>query len=75
LAPGQKSIILEEVLKEGENLDVLLLDFRDGYQEWAVALNPIRRAKFGDTVVNLLREDMRRTDVATQAAELWNSLE
>ncbi len=75
LAPGQEAAIQEEVLHEGENLDVLLLDVHDAYEEWAVALGPIRRAKFGITVVNLLRDDMHRSEVAGQAAELWNSRE
>lgn len=75
LASGQESEIQKEVLHEAENLDVLLLDIRDAIEEWAVVLNPVRRARFGTTVVNLLRDDMHRAEVASQAAALWNSLE
>lgn len=40
-------------------------------QAWIVALNPTRRAFFGNKIVEILR-DIRKFDTAKIAAEMWN---
>lgn len=55
-------------------MDFSLLEISTIVLPWAVAINPQRRSLFGNTVVDILREEMRRAEVANQAAELWNSL-
>ena len=73
-APGQEGQIVEGVL-QAEGLDALLVDMNAATPDWSTTLNPIRRARFGETVVAILRDDMRRSGIANMAGELWNSLE
>ncbi len=75
LARGQEDSVRAEIEGVLDSLDVSLLDIRDAARFWAAALNPARRAKFGQRVATILRKDMRRHDAANIAAELWNSLE
>jgi len=74
LAADEEEAICREVLAEGAYRDVLLLDIHAVFEAWAAALNRLRQAKFGETAVRLLREDLRRADVAAQAADVWNSI-
>jgi hypothetical protein len=72
LAKGQEVEINAEI--EGQTLDVSVVDIYEATRYWAVALNPSRRAQFGEKVASILRDDMRRHDSANAAASLWNSL-
>jgi hypothetical protein len=75
LAPKQDDEIRQEIQTGGSALDLHLFDIHDVAPHWAAALNPVRRKRFGDAVVKILRDNMKRSEVANQAAELWNSLE
>jgi len=72
-APGQEKQIKEELEKYSTEVDLLLVDIWHTNTLLAGILNPIRRARFGETVVELLRA-MRRFESANQAAELWNKI-
>jgi len=73
LAPGQEKQIKEELDKYSTKVDLLLVDIWREKTLLAGILNPVRRARFGDTVVEVLRA-MRRFESANQAAELWNKI-
>jgi hypothetical protein len=73
LAPGQEKQIKEELDKYSTEVDLLLVDIWHAKTLLAGILNPVRRARFGETVVELLRA-MRRFESANQAAELWNKI-
>jgi hypothetical protein len=73
LAPGQEKQIREELGTHSAELDLLLVDIWRSRTLLAGILNPVRRARFGETVVKLLRA-MRRFESANQAAELWNKI-
>jgi hypothetical protein len=75
LAPGQEKEIEAELRKSGESVDLHLIDVLKVLPTWAALLNPVRRGKFGETVAEILRDDMHRAEVANQAAETWNELE
>lgn len=75
LTEGQEDAIVELIKATSEELDVTLIDIQNAIPYWAIALNPERRAQYGETVATLLRESMKRKEVANEAAELWNSLE
>jgi hypothetical protein len=72
-ALGQEASIQSEILNT-DTIDALLLSIDTISSDWVSALNPIRRGRFGEVVIALLR-DMKRSEVANQAAILWNSLE
>ncbi len=74
VAAGQETAVQAELAKVGKEFDVLLIPLQTAAAQWAAVLNPIRRADFGVTVVDLLRNSMKRAGVAEQAAKLWNSL-
>lgn len=72
-APGQEKQIKDVLEKHSTKVDLLLVDIWHTKTLLTGILNPVRRAKFGETVVSLLRT-MRRFESANQAAELWNKL-
>lgn len=74
LAEGQEEDIRAVVQEMLGSMDVSVLSIYDALQPWSVALNPERRPHFGERVASILRNEMRRQDVANVAAELWNSL-
>ena len=73
LAPGQEKQIKEELDKYSTEVDLLLVDIWRAKTLLAGILNPVRRARFGETVVEILRA-MRKFESANQAAELWNKI-
>lgn len=73
LAPGQEKQIKEALEAHADQVDLLLVDIWRAKTLLAGILNPVRRAKFGETVVELLRV-MKRFESANQAAELWNTI-
>ncbi len=73
LAKGQEKQIIEEINAHSSEIDLLLVDIWHANRLLAGILNPIRRAKFGGIVVNLLRV-MRKFESANYAAEIWNNL-
>jgi hypothetical protein len=75
LADGEENAIENEIKKARKEMDASLVDIHIAAKLWAVVLNPQRRAEFGNTVTTILREAMKRAEVANTAAELWNSLE
>jgi hypothetical protein len=74
MAEGQEEDIREAIRDALTSIDVSVLGISEAMQPWAVALNPARRSRFGELVSSILRNAMRRHDVANVAAELWNSL-
>jgi len=73
LSKGQEKLIRKELDAYSNEIDLLLVDIWSTRQLLAGILNPIRRAKFGETVVNLMNT-MRRFESANQAADIWNKL-
>jgi len=73
LTSGQEKEIKEELDAHSTEVDLLLVDIWRAKTLLAGILNPVRRARFGETVVELLRV-MRRFKSANQAAELWNKI-
>jgi hypothetical protein len=73
LAAGQEKQIREELEVHSTEVDLLLVDIWRAKTLLAGILNPIRRARFGQVVVELLRA-MRKFDSANKAAELWNKI-
>jgi len=73
LAAGQEKQIKEELSAHSAEVDLLLVDIWHAKTLLAGILNPVRRARFGMKVVELLRR-MRRFESANQAAELWNKI-
>jgi transcription elongation GreA/GreB family factor len=73
LTQGQEVLILETIKKNSRQVDLSLVDIRKEIQLLAAMLNPIRRAKFGAVVADLLRQ-MRKFESANAAAQLWNSI-
>ena len=73
LAAGQEKQIKEELAAHSAEVDLLLVDIWHAKTLLAGILNPVRRARFGMKVVELLRR-MRRFESANQAAELWNKI-
>lgn len=73
LAMGQEKQIKEELDAHSAEIDLLLVDIWHAKTLLAGILNPVRRARFGETVVDLLRK-MRKFESANQAAELWNNI-
>ena len=74
LKRGQESKINSEVVKERENLDLVLIDIHESIKPWASVLNPARRSIFADSLVKLLRE-IRQFDIANIAANMWNDMQ
>jgi hypothetical protein len=73
LAPGQEKQIKKELDKYSTEVDLLLVDIWHEKTLLAGILNPVRRARFGAMVVEMLRS-MRKFESANQAAELWNRI-
>jgi hypothetical protein len=73
LADGQEPDIRAALNAHAQEVDSELLDIWKVGAPMAAMLNPLRRAKFGETVVELLRA-MRKFDSANKAADLWNKL-
>jgi hypothetical protein len=73
LSPGQSAEICSELLGCRE-IDTRLITLDEIKKNWVGLTNPIRRQQFGDVVVSILRNDMKRSEVANQAAEIWNRL-
>lgn len=73
LERGQEQNIITEINLNSSEIDILLVDIWQYYSLLAGILNPIRRAVFGEKVVELLRL-MRKFDSANEAAELWNKI-
>jgi hypothetical protein len=73
-ATGEQAEIKALIASSQAELDVSLIELDKALLPWAVALNPTRRAVFGDAVTDILRDEMKRSEVADQAAQLWNSL-
>ena len=65
--------VQEELDRYSTEFDLLLVDIWRVKTLLAGILNPVRRARFGETVVELLRA-MRKFESANQAAELWNKI-
>jgi hypothetical protein len=74
-AAGEEAAIRARVTAAQEEMDVSLLDIAMAAPMWAAVMNPVRRSMFGGVVAEILRDEMRRGDVANVAADLWNSLE
>jgi hypothetical protein len=74
-AAGEEKAIRARVKAASEEMDVSLANMESAAASWAVVMNPVRRSLFGGMVAEILRDEMRRGDVANVAAELWNSLE
>jgi SacI restriction endonuclease len=70
-AADQESTIEAEILKT-DDLDVLLIP-SSVLLGWVAVLNPLRRRRFGETVVAILR-GMKRSSIANKAGDLWNSI-
>jgi len=66
---------MERFLWDKGHVDEAYDDFLITDKAWTALLNPERRAILGETVVEILRNDMKRAEVANEAADLWNSLE
>jgi hypothetical protein len=73
LVASQEASIMASIRKNSTRVDLSLVDIRKEAQFLAAMLNPVRRAKFGIVVVELLRE-MRKFESANAAAELWNTV-
>lgn len=73
LVAGQEKQIQEELSAHSAEVDLLLVDIWHSKTLLAGILNPVRRARFGEVVVELLRK-MRKFESANQAAELWNKI-
>jgi len=73
LVSGQEKQIKEALKVHADQIDLLLVDIWHTKTLLAGILNPVRRAKFGEMVVDLLRR-MRRFESANQAADLWNRI-
>jgi hypothetical protein len=73
IVEGQGTAIKDALRSHGLEVDSVLLDIWKVGVPLAALLNPIRRAKFGLSVVELLRK-MRKFESANAAAELWNQL-
>lgn len=73
IVAGQEKEIKAAILKSAENIDCSIIDIQKQIPTLAAVLNPLRRARFGELVVKLLR-DMRKFDSANAAAELWNEI-
>ena len=73
LAEGQETEIKAAIAAHDEEVDSILLDIWNVGVAMAAMLNPLRRAKFGGYVVELLRK-MRKFESANHAAELWNKI-
>ncbi len=73
LAAGQEKQIQEELGAHSAEVDLLLVDIWHAKTLLAGILNPVRRARFGKIIVELLRA-MRKFESANQAAKLWNKI-
>lgn len=73
LQDEQENEIKEAITKNSGKIDLALVNVWQEMHPLAKALNPKRRAIFGETVTDLLRE-MRKFDSANVAAEIWNRL-
>lgn len=76
---GLETAVEEEIarlLDEAQpEYDVSVLAASQALPAWAATLNASRRARFGETVAEILRADMRSDALANEAASLWNSVE
>jgi len=70
---GEEALIEEAIHKNSGHVDLAVVDVHKELQLLAAMLNPVRRAKFGTVVVELLRE-MRKFESANAAAEIWNGI-
>lgn len=73
LAKNQDAEIQAVIKANSSKLDVELVDIWEEDLVLVKVLNPLRRARFGETVVELLRQ-MRKFDTANTAANLWNKI-
>jgi hypothetical protein len=73
--PGQETSIRRTVLSPSLPFDVVLINIFEVAPAWAAGLNPTKRDAFGSVVERILREEMRRPEVANAAATIWNELE
>lgn len=73
MVAGQEEDIKAEIRKNAKDVDSSIIDIQKGIRTLAAILNPVRRPRFGELVVKLLR-DMRKFDSANAAAELWNEI-
>lgn len=73
LADGQEATIKAAIAAHVKEVDSILLYIWKVGVPLAMMLNPVRRAKFGACVVDLLRA-MRKFESANAAADLWNTL-
>jgi hypothetical protein len=72
IVSGQSKEIQTEIDSNLELIDVQLFDIRELLKPWVTALNPLRRGQFGQVVSEILRSEMRRSEVANQSAAIWN---
>jgi hypothetical protein len=75
IAVLQESEISIALADGRKHIDVHHFDIAPLVEWWTAALNPVRRGRFGAVVAEILRDDMRRAEVADRAALLWNDLE
>ena len=73
MVAGQEEDIKAAIRKNEKDVDSSIINIQKQIRTLAVMLNPVRRARFGELVVKLLR-DMRKFDSANAAAELWNEI-
>lgn len=73
LAPLQEESIMTELESHSDEVDLYLVNIWDSIDLLSGVLNPIRRAKFGEKVVDLMIA-MRKFDSANFATELWNAI-
>ena len=73
-AKGQKAQILAILKRGSSKLDLGVVDIFKVIEPLAMALNPTRRAVFGETVVELLREMRKFESANVGTAELRNSI-
>lgn len=74
LEAGQEDQIGDKLRDISTSIDTTIITLNElSVFLLAASLNPIRRARFGETTVNLLRK-MRKFDSANRAAEIWNKI-
>jgi hypothetical protein len=70
----QETLIQKAFKDHAREIDLSVIDVWQELPILAEMLNPVRRSRFGEMVVKLLRE-MRKFESANAAAEIWNKLQ
>jgi hypothetical protein len=74
LASRQEVAIRDAVDEARRERDVGLIEFAAVCGPWSSALNSLKRNRFGSVIAETLRAEMRLSDLANTAADLWNEL-